>query len=251
MKPYTLRVKFAFKAALIHFFIGLLIAIIFAGLIFNIWYPYPYSKLAGGKELFILVMSIDIICGPLLTFAIFSPTKSKKERLVDISLIAIIQLAALSYGIWNVWQVRPLFLVHEADRLNIISRANIDANDLQLLPVDLRPKLFNGPVTVSLRDMSASEQEKLISQIKLGGKDASELPSFYSHYQANKAFQLGHELRELLIAQPQHKSKINQLIEQSNTSNQHKMRYLYLVGRYYWIVVIDKSGKFVDYLEVK
>lgn len=251
MKYHALRFKFALKAASIHFIIGLLIATIFASFLFNTWYPYPYSELAGGKELFILVISIDIICGPLLTFVIFSPTKCKKEMLNDIILIIAIQLAALSYGFWNIWQVRPLFLVHDADRFNIISKTNIDTKDIDFLPKDLQPKLFGAPIKVSLRNITAPEQEKLNFQIKSGGKDASELPLFYSRFHATKAYESGHELRELLITQPQHKSKITDLIEKSNTGMRLKMRYLYIVGRHYQIVILDESGNFIEYLKVK
>lgn len=251
MKSHIPRLKLAAKAAVIHFFAGLAIAIILGILIFVIWYPYPYNELAGGKELFILVMSIDIICGPILTFVIFSPTKSKNETLVDISAIVIIQLAALSYGIWNVWQVKPLFLVQEADRFNIISKANIDTNDFNFLPKELRPKIFDRPIKVSIRQTSSSELEKINTQIKSGGKDASELPFLYSHFQADKAYSNAHDLRELLITQPQHTSRIKQLMAISNSDEKNRMRYLYLVGRYYWIVVIDQSGSFREYLEIK
>lgn len=250
MQLNTSRFQFAFKAMAVHFGLSLLVAAIVAFLVFTLWFPYPYRELAGGRELFILVMAVDVVCGPLLTFVLFSPTKPKKEMLTDISLIVAIQLLALCYGIWNVWQVRPLFLVQEADRFNIISAANIDTKDLEILPADLKPKLFGGSIKVSTRDMSSAEREKLNVQIKSGGKDATELPFFYESYKGSKAYQNGHELRELLIAYPQHKNIITNLISKSNTGDQNKMRYLYIVGRHYWLVIVNQSGEFVDYLEI-
>ena len=249
MKINASRFRQAFKAMTVHFGLSLLVAAVVALLVFTLWFPYPYRELAGSRELFILVMAVDVVCGPLLTFVLFSPTKPKKELLTDISLIAFIQILALSYGIWTVWQVRPLYLVQEADRFNIISAANIETKDLELLPANLRPNLFSGPIKVSLRDMSPEEREKLNAQIKSGGKDASELPFFYESFQGNKAYQNGHELRELLITQPQHKTTISNLIEKSNGSDKNKTRYLYIVGRHYWMVVINQSGEFLNYLE--
>lgn len=251
MNINTARFKPAFKAMSVHFGLSLLVAAIVALLVFTLWFPYPYRELAGGRELFILVMAVDIVCGPLLTFVLFSPTKPKKELITDISLIAIIQILALCYGIWTVWQVRPLFLVQEADRFNIISAANIGTKDLELLPANLRPKLFGDPIKVSLRIMTFEERESLNIQIKSGGKDASELPIFYENFQGNKAFQNGHELRELLITHPQHKIAVANLIDNSNKINRDKTRYLYIVGRQYWIVVINQSGDFLGYLEFK
>lgn len=244
------RFKFAFKAMAVHFGLSLLVAAIVAFLVFTLWFPYPYRELAGGRELFLLVMAVDVVCGPLLTFVLFSPTKPKKELRTDISLIVVIQLLALCYGIWNVWQIRPLYLVQEADRFNIISAANIDTNDLDVLPAVLIPKLFGGSIKVSLRDLTSTEQEKLVTQIKSGGKDASVLPMFYTSYQGAKAYQNGHELRELLITYPQHKNQITNLMDKSNSSGNNKMRYLYISGRHYWIVIVNQSGEFVKYLEI-
>ncbi|MEQ1535825.1 MAG: pilus assembly protein [Burkholderiaceae bacterium] len=251
MRINTSRFKLAFKAMTIHFGLSLLVAAVVALLVFTLWFPYPYRELAGGRELFILVMAVDIVCGPLLTFVLFSPTKPKKELITDISLIAVIQILALCYGIWTVWQVRPLFLVQEADRFNIISTANIETKDLELLPANLRPSLFSGPIKVSLRDMSPLEREKLNAQIKSGEKDASQLPIYYANYQGIKAYQNGHELRELLIVHPEHKDTITSLMKKSNGDDRNKMRYLYIAGRYYWIVIVNQRGDFVTYLENK
>lgn len=249
MKINSSRFIPAFKAMTVHFGLSLLVAAVVALLVFTLWFPYPYRELAGGRELFMLVMAVDIVCGPLLTFVLFSPTKPKRELITDISLIAVIQILALCYGIWTVWQVRPLFVVQEADRFNIISAANIETKDLELLPANLRPSLFGGPIKVSLRDMSPEERDKLNAQIKSGGKDASELPFFYEGYQGGKAYQNGHELRELLVTQPQHKTTISGLIDKSNASDKGKMRYLYIVGRNYWIVIVNQSGEFLQYME--
>ena len=97
MQTNPARFKFAAKAAFVHFGLSLLVGAIVAFLVFTLWFPYPYRELAGGRELFILVMAVDIICGPLLTFVLFSPTKPRKELITDISLIAFIQILALFY----------------------------------------------------------------------------------------------------------------------------------------------------------
>lgn len=244
------RFQAAFKAMTVHLGLSLLVAAFVALLVFTFWFPYPYRELAGGSELFMLVMAVDIVCGPLLTFVLYSPTKPRKEMLTDISLIVVIQLLALCYGIWNVWQIRPLYLVQEADRFNIISAANINTKDLDVLPAVLIPKLFGEPIKVSLRDLTSTEQEKLVTQIKSEGKDASVIPMFYTSYQGAKAYQNGHELRELLITYPQHKNQITNLMDKSNSSGNNKTRYLYIAGRHYWIVIVNQSGEFLEYLEI-
>ena len=251
MKINSTRLIPAFKAMTVHFGLSLLVAAIVAFLVFTLWFPYPYRELAGGRELFILVMAVDIVCGPLLTFVLFSPTKPKKELITDISLIAVIQILALCYGIWTVWQVRPLFVVQEADRFNIISAANIETKDLELLPANLRPKLLGGPIKVSLRNMTLEEREKLNAQIKSGGKDASELPFFYENYQGSKAYASGKSLQYLLKGNPSLKPAIdNVLLSNSLAYKIHELHFLYIVGREYWLAVISPAGDIVGYIEV-
>ena len=251
MQINSSRFQSAFKAMTVHLGLSLLVAAAVALLVFTFWFPYPYRELAGGSELFILVMAVDIVCGPLLTFVLFSPTKPKKELLTDISLIVVIQLLALCYGIWNVWLVRPIYLVQEADRFNIISRASIDTQMLDALPAELKSQLFGKPIKVSLIEISTSEREKLISEMKTGGKDISERPSFYTKYDGAKAYQNGHPLRNLLITQPQQKTAINNLVAKTASNDPNQLRYVYIVGRGYWAAIFNSSAEIIGYIEVQ
>ena len=64
---------------------------------------------------------MDVVCGPLLTLVLASPRKSRRERWLDFSLIGLIQLAALAYGMHSVWVARPVALVFEVDRLVVVT----------------------------------------------------------------------------------------------------------------------------------
>lgn len=252
MQLIASRFKFAFKAMAVHFGLSLLVAAIVALLVFTLWFPYPYRELAGGRELFILVMAVDVVCGPLLTFVLFSPTKPKKELITDISLIVVIQLIALVYGIWNVWLVRPMYLVQEADKFNIISWSNIDTRNVNALPSELKPQLFSGPVKVSLREMTKDEQEKMNLATKAGDYDRSEQPSFYTVYDGEKAHKHGRPLRDLLLFRPSLKVIVDEVIKSNPQNDDFKqLRYLYIVGRQYWIAIINSSGTIIGYIEIK
>lgn len=252
MKINASRFRQAFKAMTVHFGLSLLVAAVVALLVFTLWFPYPYRELAGGRELFILVMAVDVVCGPLLTFVLFSPTKPKKELLSDISLVVVIQLLALSYGIWNVWLVRPIYLVQEADKFNIISRSNIDVKNIGILPPELKPQFFSGPVKVSLREMTDDEQEKMNLPVKGGGYDRSEQPSFYTVYDGEKVHKHGRQLRDLLLVRPSLKVRVDEVIKSNPQNDDFKqLRYLYIVGRQYWIAIINSSGTIIGYVEIK
>lgn len=239
----------AFKAMTVHFGLSLLVAAIVAVLVFTLWFPYPYRELAGGRELFILVMAVDIVCGPILTFVLFSPTKPKKELITDISLIAVIQILALCYGIWTVWQVRPLFVVQEADRFNIISRTTIDSEDFDKISDSLKPKFFSEPMKVSLSELSRKETEEVNQAIAAGGKDRSTQPIFYIDYNGVKAYKNGHPLRDYLLTRPNQKNAVDALVTSTATKDINQLRYLYAIGREFWIIVINPAGEVVGYIE--
>ena len=97
------RGRFAARIAALHFAISLLVAASLALLVFFLWYPDPYRALMGSFRLFSLVVAVDVCCGPLLTFVLSSPAKKPRERRLDYSLVALIQLGALAYGLHGVY----------------------------------------------------------------------------------------------------------------------------------------------------
>ena len=249
MQINSSRFQAAFKAMTVHLGLSLLVAAAVALFVFTLWFPYPYRELAGGSELFILVIAVDLVCGPLLTIVLYSPTKPKREILTDISLIVAIQLLALCYGIWTVWQVRPLFVVQEADRLTIISKANLNLADMNALPYELKASFFGGPVQVSLRKLTDKEKEKLVAEIKAGGHDASEHPSLYVKYDGNKAYENANQLEKLIKLKPELASQLENLKNKQHAENIQQLRYLYIIGRNYWIAIINNEGKAVGFLK--
>src|SRR3954447_23361508 len=113
------------RASGLHLGISLCIAVTAALLVFAAWYPYPYREISGGRELFLLVTTVDVILGPLITFAIFNRSKPRRELVLDLSVVACIQLAALGYGLWTVAVARPVHLVFEVDRLRVVHAIDI------------------------------------------------------------------------------------------------------------------------------
>ena len=249
MQINSSRFQAALKASAIHFSIGLVISSLFAWLVFSIWYPYPYRTLAGGIELFTIIIAIDLVCGPLLTFVLFSPKKPKKELLTDLSIVIVIQLLALAYGMWTVWQTRPIFVVHETDHLNITARVNIDAAQLSALPTEFQPPFFGGPIMVSLRPFTKQEQEIINADIKKGGKDRSERPIYYTKFDGAKAYQAGYSLSKYLLIYPDKQKEINALVGNTETTHLEKFKYLPIVGRIYWLAVYDAAGKNIGFIE--
>ena len=53
------------KFLLSHLFISCLIALLVIGLVFFIWYPSPLSTAVGVTHIFLMLLVIDVILGPL------------------------------------------------------------------------------------------------------------------------------------------------------------------------------------------
>lgn len=147
------------RAFCIHLLISLGVAILAALLVFGLWFPYPYRELAGGRQLFLLLLGVDVVVGPLLTFVVFNPRKRLREKALDFTVIGLLQLGALGYGLWSVAQARPVHLVYEYSRLAVVTAAQVPADQLEKAPPGLRALPWTGPTLLSLRPFKdASEQ---------------------------------------------------------------------------------------------
>lgn len=250
--PESYRYRAAAKAALLHGLCSLLVAAVAAWVVFAIWYAYPYRELAGGRELFLLVVAVDVVCGPLLTFVLFNPSKSRKELALDLGLVMLIQLAALGYGMWTVWQARPLYLVYEVDRFKLISAVDVDATALKRLPEDIAPQLWSGPKLVGIRPAkNAEESNKVLFEAATGGRDYAERPEFYVAYRNEVLTQvLGHlkPLSDFLKKRPDQSSAAQKLAIEKNIDLSQLM-YLPVIARRDWVAVLDKQGQIQGFLK--
>lgn len=145
------RFLFAVRLASLHLLASLLVMVAAGLLVFVLWYPAPYFKVASGIELFLLIVGVDMVCGPLLTFVLGSPCKPRAELIRDIGLVALIQLSALGYGLYNLYQARPVYLAWEGDRYRLVTASDIDLDMLATAGAAYRQLPFAGPQLVATR----------------------------------------------------------------------------------------------------
>ena len=117
------------QAFLTHFGISLIIFVALLAIITLIWYPSVFIHMGGWQGIKI-VAAVDLILGPFLTLIIFNPTK--KSLPIDLSIIALIQLSCLGYGVWTIEQQRPVTQILLDDRLHVIPKAQYKAQDISL-----------------------------------------------------------------------------------------------------------------------
>jgi len=99
-----------YQASACHLAISLLIFLVILLCITQLWYPGILFDTGNAWKAIGLIIGIDLILGPLLTLIIFNPKKPSLK--FDLSIIAIVQLLALSYGTWTIQSSHPLAIAY-------------------------------------------------------------------------------------------------------------------------------------------
>jgi hypothetical protein len=239
------------KVAVIHLFFSVLVALVLGLLVFVFWYPTDYRGMSAGLEIFLVIVAVDVVCGPMLTLIVYKKNKSMKVLAVDLSLIFVLQLGALIYGVGTVWNARPLFLIHEIDRFKLISKLDIAENHSSNYVKKYSPGIFEGPVHLGLREPTVDERKQIMFESALGGKDYAERPEFYVPYSselAQAAWSRAKPLTELLYKKPDLAGSALQTLSQTNL-NVNDVRYVPIVAPQDSIAILNKNGEVVGYLQ--
>lgn len=229
------------RASGIHLGISLVVAGLIAGLVFGLWYPYPYREISGGRELFILVMGVDVVMGPLITLMIFNSNKPRRELRLDLVMVGVLQLAALGYGLSTVYAARPVHLVFEYQRIAVVHAADVDPVTLAQAPPALQVLPLTGPTLLSLRPFKDGDEQYDSTMTALGGIPQAAQPALWQSWDAARVEILKEsrpaaELKQRFGAQAS-------LIDSAITATGRPadaLRYLPLLARKQgWTVLID------------
>ena len=171
------------SAAVTHLLISLAIAAVVVSVFWWVWYPKGLTLVAGASELLLLIVGVDVVLGPLLTLILFVP--GKKGLYIDISMIALLQTAALVYGVHVMLQTRPVFLVAMSDKLQLVSANDLDVGELAKASRPEYARLsWSGPVLVGSRDPTDPEKfMELTASVFSGGPEIDRRPEYYVAYE--------------------------------------------------------------------
>lgn len=138
------------RAASIHMGISGTVFLVFLYLILVEWYPPPYFSTDGGWKGVQIMVLVDMVLGPMLTFIIFNPRKSRKEIMLDLSVVAVLQLGALMWGSYTVYSQRPIAAIEWEGTLRSLTIESLhaqkkDRGDLQQFGAGPRPVIHAEP----------------------------------------------------------------------------------------------------------
>lgn len=171
------------KAAAVHLSISIVLTVLMLAWLYCLWFPSPYFSAAGANRLILLLMGVDICIGPLLTLLVVNRHKARKLLRLDLTVIGVLQIAALSYGVHVITDARPVFIVAEVDRLVMVSAQQLSDADLARGDrPEFRKRSLDGPVLVGAltpKDVSPGDFALKVMQT---GKDIDRLPQYYVAY---------------------------------------------------------------------
>ena len=166
------------KAVAIHLLVSVLVVLATAFLVFCVWYPFPYYHMAHGLGLWLLIVGCEFVLGPMMSFVIYNPAKSRKELFFDYTLVALIQLSALAYGLYSVAQARPIAMVFVKDRFELITFADFSENNIvfdhKKFGLFSKPKMYGIDYPSNI-----DEKNAILFEVTTGGRDYHLRPELF------------------------------------------------------------------------
>ena len=135
----------------------------------------------GVTQIFLILLAVDITIGPLITFIVYQ--KGKKSLKFDLTVVALLQVAALAYGMHTVFVGRPAFVVFSVDRFEVSRAYEIDPKSVETAKKNknavaeiswLKPKWVGAEAA-----KDPDRRQKIMFDSVVGGNDWPQLPELF------------------------------------------------------------------------
>jgi hypothetical protein len=202
--------QFRFKAFSLHLLASAAALTLILGALYLGWYRWPGWYLADATRVVLVMICVDVVLGPTLTFIIANKNKSRRELSRDIGIIVVVQLCALIYGSVSLWSGRPLYYVFSQDGLSLIQAYDVDVEQANLgrqQNAELAPHWYSLPRWVFVPPSIAAAAAK--------GEDVTAMPKFYRPWDNGLPLLKGqlNKMDELRFFFPKEKKILNQRMQ--------------------------------------
>ncbi len=247
---FRLRLRYSIRCAALHLLLSAFAVSCVGLLVFKGWYHYPWYDLLGVADIFWIVAAVDVVCGPLLTLILCAPHKGRKELIADLSMIALIQVMALSYGVWSVYSARPVVLSFEVDRFAVITANEIQKEMLPSAPEGLRHLPFMGMLHIGLRAAHSAQEYLNSVDLSLQGVTQSMRPIWWRTYDAGvrkSVMAKAKPVAQLIRKYPEKEKSIRDAIQGDQSLGD--VYYLPLVSskKTGWVIFLRGQGDIAGY----
>ena len=179
--------------------------------------------------------------GPLITLVIFNRNKPRKELRRDLVFVAIMQLAALCYGLWTVSVARPVHLVFEIDRFRVIHAIDVPLEMLDKTPPGVDALPLTGPTLLSLRPFKNSDENMEATMAAVQGVALGARPDLWQSYAAGvpEVLRAARPVSALKIRFASQAAEIDRVVQAAGGAPESVV-YLPLTSRnLFWTVFLD------------
>lgn len=112
-----------FKYVTAHFAASVIVATCVAYIVFMFWYPYPLNTAVGVTHIFLMMLGIDMVLGPFFSWLVYK--EGKKTLKFDLTVIVLIQVLALGFGLYKIADGRPVWIVFNVDRFELVKNNEV------------------------------------------------------------------------------------------------------------------------------
>ena len=156
-------------AAGAHFLVSAFIILLFLSVVYFIWYPSPFDTMHSVFDAVKIVLVVDLLLGPFLTFVVFNVKKPRPELIRDLCIVFLMQVSAFVWGIHITYDMRPGFLVFQGDTFYSVIKKDIDSD--QLNENMSLPTFWQQPRLVYIEPLKGGAGVKFMEKIIGNGGD--------------------------------------------------------------------------------
>jgi hypothetical protein len=175
--------KSRLKAFGLHFTGSATVLLLVLGTLYLGWYRWPGWYLTGVLHVLPVMVGVDVVLGPLLTFVIASPKKLPRVLARDIACIVAVQLVALGYGGMALWNGRPLYYTFSEKELSVTQGIDLQPEEIALARQsnpDFAPHWYSRPRWVwAPLPGDPKISNTIVKSAVQGGYDVTAMPRYF------------------------------------------------------------------------
>jgi hypothetical protein len=141
----------------------------------------------GVTDIFCVLLSVDVVLGPCITLIIFDVRKKELAR--DLAIVLAVQLTALAYGMHSVFIARPVYVVFNVDRFDLVYGNDLSDDKLNKVsnPEFRSTPLLRPKIVAARRPVDSRVRNEIMFGAISGGDDLPQLPQYYVSYSEEQA----------------------------------------------------------------
>jgi hypothetical protein len=250
-------VKFRLKALALHLLASAIALSLILGTLYIGWYHWPGWYLADASKVILVVAGVDVVIGPLLTFVVAAPSKTRRQLTRDIGVIIALQLVALIFGSVSLWNGRPLYYAYSETVLQMVQAYDISPEEAELgrqQNPELAPHWYSLPqwIWVPL-PQDPAESQKIVTSALSGGSDVIAMPRYFKRWEAGTPALKAHlkMLDEVGYFTPKQKAALKVQMQAAGFAPDQPIA-IPLIGRGHpLLAVFDRDTRLAAIFEVK